>query len=78
MADLKQLVPWDSNAVEALLQQLRQRITEEREKGHDVGLVASLVIGTPEGRLYEQCCSPMPAECAYWAGEKLKEWAWTT
>lgn len=78
MADVRQMIPWDSNKVEALIAQLRARVEEERAKGNDVGLAAILVIATPEGRKYDQCCSPMPVECALWAGEKMKEWAWQT
>lgn len=77
MADVKTLVPWDSNKVDALVAQIRARIEEERALGHDVALAAVLVVSRPDGRTYDRCCSPMPVECALWAAERLKEWAWT-
>ena len=78
MADLITLVPWASSKADALMAQLRARIDEERANGNEVGLAAVLVIAAPEGRRYETCASPMPVECALWAAEKIKEWAWQT
>lgn len=76
MTNVTSLVAWDSEAPEAVVQQLRSRISEARTDGREVAVAVVLITHNPDGRTYEAGFSKMPVEQAHWAGRQLMEAAW--